>query len=71
MTECVGLPAERFSHAGIFDILVCGETLDKDCDHLHRDVLDQAGQSNGRVKRWVCKKRAKEHMKTTGGPLHN
>lgn len=55
MTKCARLPAECFSHACIFDILVCGETLDKNCYHLDRDVLDQAGKGNGWVKRGVCK----------------
>ncbi len=55
MIRCGSLPAECFSHACIFDIMVCGETLDKHCDHLHRDVLNQAGQSDGWVKGGVCK----------------
>lgn len=56
MIRCVTLPAECFSHACIFDVLVCGETLDEHCDHLDWDVLDQAGQSDGWVKGGVCKK---------------
>lgn len=56
MTRCARLPAECFSHACVFDIMVRGETLDKHVDHLDGDVLDQAGQSNGWVKGGVCKK---------------
>lgn len=56
MTRCVRLPAERFSHACVFNILVCGETLDEHCDHLDGDVLHQAGQSDGWVKGGVCEK---------------
>lgn len=50
-----GLPAERFSHARVFDILVCGETLDEHGDHLDGDVLDQAGKGDGGLKSGVCK----------------
>lgn len=39
-------PAECFSHADIFDILVCGEAFDKHCNHLDWDMLDQTGQGN-------------------------
>lgn len=42
-------PAERLGHAGVFDVLVSGEALDEDCDHLQRDVLHQTGQSDGRL----------------------
>lgn len=55
MTECAIEPAESFRHARIFDILVCGETLDKNCDHLHRDVLHEAGQRDGWVKGGICR----------------
>ena len=50
------LPAEGFSHAGVFHIVVCGETLDQHGDHLDRDVLHQAGQGDGGVKGGVCQK---------------
>lgn len=55
--DCVTLPAECFSHACIFDVLVCSEALDEHCDHLHRDVLHQTGKSNRWVKRRVCKRK--------------
>lgn len=48
--RCLRLPAERFRHTRILHILVCSEALDEHCDHLHRNVLDEAGQSNGWIK---------------------
>lgn len=59
----MSLPAECFSHACVLDIVVCGETLDKHCDHMDGDVLDQAGQSNGWVKGRVCNKDKTEMYK--------
>lgn len=47
---CLRLPAEGLCHACILHILVCGEALDENCDHLHRNMLDEAGQSNGWIK---------------------
>lgn len=44
------LPAERFRHTRIPHILVCGKAFDKHCDHLYRNMLDEAGQSNGWIK---------------------
>lgn len=49
-------PAECFSHVCVSDVLVCGEALDKHCDHLDRDMLNQAGQCNGWVEGRVCDK---------------
>lgn len=56
MIGCERLPAEGFSHAGVFHIVVRGETLDQHGDHLDGDVLHQAGQGDGGVKGGVCQK---------------
>lgn len=68
MIRCERSPAECFSHACIFDIVVCGETLDEHRDHLDGDVLHQAGQSNGGVKGGVCKN---INERRNGTELHN
>lgn len=56
----LGLPAKRFRHTRILHILVCGEAFDEHCDHLHRNVLDEAGQSNGWIKGGVWKGNVKK-----------
>lgn len=48
--EIKSWPAECLCHTGVFDVLVSCEALDEDCDHLERDVLHQACQSNGGFK---------------------